>query len=269
MDIKDEDKYEKEKFFNDYYYLGNENGLLIVNKENIPFNFKLYNNEKEVEKCKESNLFFKNGKIIFNEKNEIICIAHDNNGNFLLSKNKTGGESIINCDIFKKIFSNDFELIYVKDNSLITFDKKVIFSPLPYNYSKQNIRFCKLQNENQKILTNSEGHPLLASIKNDEIIIFYKKENELLFNEEETINTKQRLEIKLKKKILIKTDFQNFSQNNNEDNLKKEILIKTDLKVNSKTEDFSIKKSLQEYSQNNNLTQKDLSIKTNCCCCCS
>ena len=49
-------------------------------------------------------------------------------------------------------------------------------------------------------MTNTEGHPLLASIENNKITIFYKKEEEGCFNTKITIQQNERYEVKLVKK---------------------------------------------------------------------
>lgn len=200
MDIKDEDEeikdeyiYEKEKEFNDNYYLGDENGFLIVNEKNNPFYFKIYKGENFKEKVKifkYSNLYYEGKALFFNENNEIICIIANERYKFFIKKKEKEEEeeqSIIECNVFKKNFSNDLKLVCVQNDSLVKFDKKVIFSLLPYNYLKQDIHFVELQYQNKKILTNAKGHPLLASIKKDEIILYHINGEDLVFNEKKTI----------------------------------------------------------------------------------
>ena len=204
MKAKEEDEDEKE--LNENYYLGNNDGLLIVNNDNTPFKFKLYpqNNHKEIKEGDylKTNFYYKGNSLIVNKNNEIICELVGREFNFTTVKKGEKGIGTIECELFKKTNSNNLKLVFVQDNKKVKFNEgiKVTFSLLPYNYSQQNIKFIKLKAEGERTLTNTEGKPLLASIENNKITIFYKKEGEGCFNAKETIFEDERYEVKLVKK---------------------------------------------------------------------
>lgn len=199
METKEEDEDEKE--LNENYYLGDENGFLIVNGLDVPFKFKLYpqNNHITIKNYIETNLYYKGGYLIINKNSEIICKLVGREIIFTIVKKDKEKIGTIECELFKITNPNNLELVFVEDNKKVEFNKgiKVTFSLLPHNYPQYNIKFDKLQHENKKTLTNTEGHPLLAYIENNEITIFYKKEGEGCFNAKETISENERYEVKL------------------------------------------------------------------------
>ena len=197
----------QEQELNENYYLGDENGFLIVNNDNTPFKFKLYpqttdinNLEGNYIKTSTGYLYSENGFLLATEENnEIICILSGSKVHLALAKeDEKKGKT--ECNLFKKTNPNNLKLIFVQDNKPVTFNKEVTFRLLPYNYLQQNIEFIELKAEGEKTLTNTEGHPLLASIENDKITIFYKKEEEGCFNTEITTDADKRFEVKLVKK---------------------------------------------------------------------
>ena len=196
---------EQEQELNENYYLGDENGFLIVNGLNVPFKFKLYpqNNHKEIKKENyiETNLYYKGGNLIINKNNEIICELVGREIIFAIVKKDEKEIGTIECELFKTTNPNNLKLVFVEDNKKVEFNEgiKVTFSLLPHNYPQYNIKFIELKAEGEKTLTNTEGHPLLAYIENNEIIIFYKKEGEGCFNAKETIPEDERFEVKLVK----------------------------------------------------------------------
>ena len=198
---------EQEKEFNENNYLGDENGFLMVNEANIPFTFKLYPQTADINNIKSnyikintSYLYSEDGFLLATEENnEIICILSGSKVHLALAEEDEKKEKI-KCELFKKTNPNNLKLVFVEDNKPVTFDKEVTFSLLPYSYLQQNIEFIELKAEGEKTLTNTEGHPLLASIENNKITIFYKKEEEGCFNTEITILQNERYEVKLVKK---------------------------------------------------------------------
>lgn len=198
---------EQEKEFNENNYLGDENGFLMVNEANIPFTFKLYPQTTDINNIKSnyikintSYLYSEDGFLLATEENnEIICILNGSKVHLALAEEDKKKEKI-KCELFKITNPNNLELVFVQDNKPVTFDKEVTFSLLPYNYLQQKIEFIELKAEGEKTLTNTEGHPLLASIENNKITIFYKKEEEGCFNTEITIQQNERYEVKLVKK---------------------------------------------------------------------
>ena len=196
---------ENEKEFNENYYLGDGNGFLIVNNDNTPFKLKLYpqNNHIKIkeEDYIETNLYYQGGYLIINKNNEIICELVGKNIVPAILKKEEKEIGTIECDLLKKTKSNNLKLIFVQDNKKVEFNEgiKVTFSLLPYNYPQHNIVLIELKAEGEKTLTNTEGHPLLASIENNEVTIFYKKEEEGFFNTEITIPQNERYEVKLVK----------------------------------------------------------------------
>ena len=202
METKEEDEDEKE--FNENYYLGDENGFLIVNNDNTPFKFKLYPQNNHItikeEDYIETNLYYQGEYLIVNKDNEIICELVEENIVPAILKKEEKKIGTIECDLLKKTNPNNLKLVFVEDNKPVTFNKEVTFSLLPYNYLQQKIEFIELKAEGEKTLTNTEGHPLLASIENNKITIFYKKEEEGCFNTEITTDENERYEVKLVKK---------------------------------------------------------------------
>ena len=202
METKEEDEDEKE--FNENYYLGDENGFLIVNNDNTPFKFKLYPQNNHItikeEDYIETNLYYQGEYLIVNKDNEIICELVEENIVPAILKKEEKKIGTIECDLLKKTNPNNLKLVFVEDNKPVTFNKEVTFSLLPYNYLQQKIEFIELKAEGEKTLTNTEGNPLLASIENNKITIFYKKEEEGCFNTEITTDENERYEVKLVKK---------------------------------------------------------------------
>ena len=198
---------EQEQELNENYYLGDENGFLIVNNDNTPFKFKLYpqttdinNLEGNYIKTSTGYLYSENGFLLATEENnEIICILSGSKAHLALAKEDEKKEKT-ECNLFKKTNPNNLKLVFAEDNKPVTFDKEVTFSLLPYNYLQQNIEFIELKAEGEKTLTNTEGNPLLASIENNNITIFYKKEDEGCFDTEKIFYPDNRLEVKLVKK---------------------------------------------------------------------
>lgn len=198
---------EQEQEFNENYYLGDENGFLIVNNDNTPFKFKLYPQTADINNIKSNYiktstgyLYSEDGFLLANEENnEIICILSGSKVHLALAKEDEKKEKT-ECKLFKKTKSNNLKLVFVEDNKPVTFDKEVTFSLLPYNYLQQNIEFIELKAEGEKTLTNTEGNPLLASIENNNITIFYKKEDEGCFDTEKIFYSNNRLVVKLVKK---------------------------------------------------------------------
>ena len=198
---------EQEKEFNENNYLGDENGFLIVNNDNTPFKFKLYPQITDINNIKSnyikintSYLYSEDGFLLATEENnEIICILNGSKVHLALTEKDEKKEKI-KCELFKITNPNNLELVFVQDNKPVTFDKEVTFSLLPHNYPQYNIKFIELKAEGEKTLTNTEGHPLLASIENNKITIFYKKEEEGCFNTKITIQQNERYEVKLVKK---------------------------------------------------------------------
>ena len=197
---------EQEQEFNENYYLGDENGFLILNNDYTPFKLKLYpktadinNIERNYIKINTSYLYSENGFLLATkENNEIICILNGSKVNLALAEEEEDEKKEkIKCELFKKTNPNNLDLVFVEDNKKVEFKKDCTFILLPHNYPQYNIKFDKLQHENKRTLTNTEGHPLLASIKNNEIIIFYKKKGEGCFNAQETISKDERYEVKL------------------------------------------------------------------------
>lgn len=195
---------ENEKELNENYYLGDENGFLIVNGLDVPFKFKLYpqNNHITIKNYIETNLYYQGGYLIINKNNEIICKLVGREIIFTIVKKDKEEIGTIECELFKITNPNNLELVFVEDNKKVEFNEgiKVTFSLLPHNYPQYNIKFDKLQHKNKRTLTNTEGHPLLAYIENNEITIFYKKEGEGCFNTEITTDADKRYEVKLVKK---------------------------------------------------------------------
>ena len=173
---------EQEQELNENYYLGDENGFLIVNNDNTPFKFKLYPQNNHI-KIKEedyikTNLYYQEGYLIINKDNEIICELVDKEVRPAIVGKDEKEKQTFKCELFKKTKSNNLKLVFAEDNKPVTFDKEVTFNLLPYNYLQQKIEFIELKAEGEKTLTNTEGNPLLASIENNKITIFYKKEEE-------------------------------------------------------------------------------------------
>lgn len=197
---------EQEKELNEIYYLGDKNGFLIVNNNNTPFKFKLYPQTTDINNIEGSYietstgyLYSEDGFLLATEENnEIICILNGSKVHLALAE-EDEKKGKIECELFKKTNSNNLKLVFVQDNKPVTFNKEVTFSLLPYNYLQQKIEFIELKAEGGKTLTNTEGHPLLASIENDKITIFYKKEEEGCFNTEITTDADKRYEVKLVK----------------------------------------------------------------------